>query len=79
MFSLGERTIELLISEVESLVTSGILNRGEGRSLTSKLAAAMEQLDRGNVTAAINQVDAFLVEVAAMIGSGRLTPDRGNF
>jgi hypothetical protein len=58
---------------VAALVNAGVLNKGEGDALTAKLDAAIQQLDRGNTNAAINQLQAFINQVEALARSGRLT------
>ena len=64
-------------ASVVSLVTQGVLNAGQGNSLTSKLSAAIDQANRGNGTAARNQLQAFINEVNALIGSERLSTSQG--
>ncbi len=61
-------TIGALISQVATLN----LNAGQKNSLTSKLDAAQQSLAKGNDTAAINQLNAFVHEVRALKRSGRL-------
>ena len=43
----------------------------------AKLDAAIKQLERGNVATAINQLEAFVNQVNAMISSGVLSPEEG--
>ena len=71
------QAIQALISAVESLVAQGVLNAGQGNALTSKLRAALQQLERGNTQAAANQINAFINQVEALIRSRRLTPQQG--
>jgi DNA/RNA endonuclease G (NUC1) len=63
---------------VDGLVETGKISKGNGNSLTSKLEAAAGSLDRGNVTAAVNQLEAFLHEVDAMEKSKRLDAVEAN-
>jgi hypothetical protein len=49
------------------------LNKGQQNSLESKLEAALASLGRGNDTAAVNQLNAFLQQVAAFKKAGILT------
>lgn len=70
-------TIESLIGRVEDLVNAGILNQGQGNALIAKLEAAAQQLDKGNVNTAINQLQAFINQVNALINSGILSPEDG--
>jgi endonuclease G len=61
-----------VLSAVDAGVASGAISNGNGNSLTVKLDAAAKSIERGNTVAALNQLDAFLNEVAAMRKSGRL-------
>ncbi len=60
-----------LIDQVGALVP-GTLNGGQGNALTAKLEAAIQQLDRGHVATAINQLEAFVNQVNALMSSGVL-------
>lgn len=61
----------ILCSLVDGLTN---LNKGERNSLCVKLENAQKSIDRGNTTAAKNQLGAFKNEVAAMRKSNRLSP-----
>jgi hypothetical protein len=69
--------MQQLINDVESLVNQGVLNAGEGNSLTAKLRNAEMQIDQGHNTSAINQLQAFIIQVQALIRSRRLSPAAG--
>ena len=71
------QAIQALISNVETLVAQGVLNHGQGNALTSKLEAALQQLERGNARAAANQINAFINQVNALVRSGRLNAQQG--
>ena len=60
-------TIASPIQAIESLLTTV-----EQNSLRAKLNAAIASLDRRNTAPAVNQLEAFLNEVDAMVRSGRL-------
>ncbi len=62
---------------VDALVASGALSPGSANSLKTKLRAATTQLDHSNDTQAVSVFDAFLNDVRAMMGSGRLAADSG--
>jgi len=62
---------------VADLVAEGVLNGGEGNSLTSTLDAAIRKLDQGNTNAAQGQLGAFINKVNAKIKAGRLTEEEG--
>jgi pullulanase len=64
--------IRLLIADVDALQASGELNGGQANSLRAKLQAALRQAERGNDTAAENQIKAFLAEVLVLTATGRL-------
>lgn len=73
-----EDSIGGLIEDVRRLVgPPGPLNGGQGDSLISKLQGALDQLAKGNVTPAINKLEAFVNEVEAYIRSGKLTEAQG--
>ena len=55
------------------LAKDGELSTGNANSLTAKLDAARQQLDRGNTTAVNGQLGAVLNELEAMVRSGRLS------
>ncbi|HZR26528.1 MAG TPA: Ig-like domain-containing protein, partial [Vicinamibacterales bacterium] len=67
-------TIADLIAKVRTLN----LNGGQKNSLIAKLQAAQASLDRGNTTAAANQLGAFINEVHADEQSGKLTTTDGD-
>ena len=67
--------IELLMDDVEALVSAGVLSTGQGTALTAKLAAAIAQLRQGNPNAAAGTLGAFLNQVAAFVQAGILTPE----
>ncbi len=75
--SLSRLTPEEQIAEmrmkVAELVDDGVLNKGQGNALTTKLDGAMAKLDRNNKKAAANQLKAFVNQVEAFQKSKRLT------
>lgn len=72
-----QEQIQLLIGDVEGLVAAGTLNQGQGNSLIVKLQGAIQQLDQGNVGAAINQLRAFINEVNALVKAKKLSSADG--
>ena len=80
VLSLLDDRLELMIEAgmeeefalVEQLIASGALDGGTGNALLSKLEAASASLDRGHRTAAVNQLEAFLNQVAALARARRL-------
>ena len=72
-----QEQIQLLIADIDALVAAGILNQGQGRSLTAKLDASAKKFAQGNANAAINELQAFVNHVNAFIKSGVLTNEQG--
>jgi pullulanase len=72
-----QERIDYLISDVDALVASGVLNQGQGNSLTVKLEGAIRQLDQGKPKQAVNRLNAFINEVESLIEEGVLTPEEG--
>jgi hypothetical protein len=68
---------EVIIGDVETLITTGVLNRGQGNALTVKLEAAIQKLEQGNTNAAINQLQAFLNQVNGLSNQGVPLPEAG--
>ncbi|HEY0673939.1 MAG TPA: DNA/RNA non-specific endonuclease [Longimicrobiales bacterium] len=58
---------------IAALAASGVISGGNAKSLQFKIDAANEQLAMGNNATAANQLNALLNEVAALVGSSRLT------
>jgi hypothetical protein len=61
------------MARIENLVTGGILNRGQGQSLSAKLRAATRLLDLENGRAASVLLDSFDAQVDHLVGRGVLT------
>jgi hypothetical protein len=70
--------IQQMNSNVQSFVTSGVLNKGQGNSLIVKLNAAMKNLNAGNTQAATNELNAFINEINADIKTGKISSAQGN-
>jgi hypothetical protein len=76
--TLDPRTlIEQAIEGVEALEAEGVLNRGQSRSLTTKLNIATAQINDGNLRSACNLLRAFIDEVQALIAAGTLSQEQG--
>ena len=67
----------VIITEIEDLVDSGVLNNGLGVSLTKKLEAAINLINKGNLIAATKQLNAFIKQVNALVLSGNLSVEEG--
>ncbi len=72
-----QQQIDKAISDVNALVAAGILNNGQGNSLTSKLDNATKKFHQGNTNAGINQLEAFINHIEAFINVGILDDDVG--
>ncbi len=72
-----QEAIEEVIDQVDSLFASGTLNQGQTNSLATKLDRVIQKLDRDNVNAAINQLQAFINHVESFIAAGVLLPEEG--
>lgn len=68
-----EEEIADLGDAIDVLETAGSLSPGQGRALRNKLRNAQRALDRGNVTAAIAQLEAFIRQVHSYVRAGILT------
>ncbi|MEW5930134.1 MAG: DNA/RNA non-specific endonuclease [Gemmatimonadota bacterium] len=63
-----------ILSTVEALVGNGTLTRGEGSALSATLDAAKTSIERDRPSAA-NQLNAFINQVQALQGSGRISAE----
>jgi DNA/RNA endonuclease G (NUC1) len=61
--------------QVRQLVTDGKVEAGVGNSLEAKLDAAAKQLDGGKIVPAVNQLEALLRELNALVRSGQLAAE----
>ncbi|HEV2147976.1 MAG TPA: DNA/RNA non-specific endonuclease [Longimicrobiaceae bacterium] len=66
------QAVQRIMASVDGLVAAGDLTRGEGAALNATLDAARASADRDPVAAA-NQLGAFINQVEALRGSGRLS------
>ena len=65
-----------LIDQVQGLVSAGVLNHGQGQSLTAKLNAALTRMSTNPCTA-IHVLNAFVKEVNDYIATGLLMAAQG--
>ena len=59
--------------DAKAIVAGLNISAGNAKSLNAKLDAAIAAFDRGNTGAAVNQLNALLNEIDAMVTSGRLS------
>ena len=69
--------IDLLMDEVDTLETAGVVNGGQANSLTAKLKAAQKSAANGRSGPAANQIRAFINHVQAFVAAGVLSPEEG--
>ncbi len=69
----AQQQVALLIDDIDDLVNDGLLDSGNGNALTTKLDGALASLDEGNVAAGVNQLQAFINQVNALVNAGKLT------
>jgi uncharacterized repeat protein (TIGR03803 family) len=62
---------------VNSLVSAGTLNAGQGQSLLAILDAALAQINGENTAAAVQQLEAFIKHVQALVNGQVLTAEQG--
>jgi DNA/RNA endonuclease G (NUC1) len=67
----AEGTTEI-INSVDQLVAARLLTNGAGTSLTSKLDGAVKQFEARKLRPAVNQLEAFVNEIDALVRSDRL-------
>jgi ELWxxDGT repeat protein len=72
----AQQQIALLVVQVNALVTSGVLNSGNGNALSVKLNNATASLNAGNVRAGVNQLKAFINQVTAFLNADKLTENQ---
>ena len=66
-----------IIDRINELVVDGIINKGIGNSLISKINNAAKSAEKGNTNAAVNQLNAFINEVNGLVNSRRLSEEQG--
>ncbi|MFO7525911.1 MAG: PA domain-containing protein [Ignavibacteriaceae bacterium] len=69
--------IENLLTDVEDLLLNGVLNSGQANALTVKLQNTKNKVDEGQISAALNLLNAFINQVSDFIQNGLLTPSQG--
>ena len=69
--------IDLLIDQVDALEEDGVINGGQANSLRAKLKAAQKSAANGRVGPTVNQINAFINEVDALMAAGLLSPEEG--
>ena len=70
--------IQLLMNDVRTLVSEGMLSVGQGNGLLAKLTAAIPSLSRDRTNATCNQLGAFVNQANALVRAGKLLPAAGH-
>ncbi len=73
----ASQPINTIIASVQSLVRGGVLNNGQGNALLVKLQHAVEHADDGQITTAVNDLQAFVNEVNDFVTESILTSAQG--
>jgi hypothetical protein len=68
----AQQELALIVTQVQTMMTNGILNPGNGNALIAKLNAAIASLDKGNAVAGVNQMDAFINQADALVNANKL-------
>jgi hypothetical protein len=72
-----QAAIRLLMDDVRTLVSEGVLSPDQGDGLVAKLAAAIPSLDTGRSNAACNQLGAFVDQANGLVGARELSAEAG--
>ena len=67
-----QAAVQLLMTDVGTLVSEGELTQGQGKGLLKKLSATIASMDRGRTNAGCNQLGAFANQVHGLIRAGQL-------
>ena len=69
--------IDEIVIEVEGLIATGQLNKGQGNALLKKLHNTLRKLEQGKIPAAVSKLQAFIDQVNSFISEGILAPAEG--
>lgn len=70
-----QQAVETMVSAINAMENAGALTRGTSTALSASLEAAAASLDKGNRTAAVNQLEAFLHKLAAAEKAQRISAE----
>jgi hypothetical protein len=71
-FSPPEAVVVNVMGQIADMVSDGALSKGEGNSLTVKLATALKKMQRGQYHVAVNVLYAFIEHVDDFTAAGKL-------
>ncbi|MEM3084901.1 MAG: hypothetical protein QXP61_07415, partial [Nitrososphaerales archaeon] len=69
--------IDCLIADVQELVDTGVLNKGQGKSLLVKLEGAKTKLEHGKITQSIHNLQGFIKRITSLVNNGVLAKQTG--
>lgn len=72
-----QEQVTAISAQIQGLVSSHVLNAGNGNTLQASLNAASASITKGNDKATCNHLQAFVNKVQATVQSGRLTQTQG--
>jgi len=70
--------IAAIVEQVWTWVDEGLISRGQGNALKSKLNGAIAQLDNGKITPAVNMLKAFENQIRALVRSRQVSAEDGD-
>ncbi len=73
-----QQGLQLLVNQVNTLQSSGVLNSGQAGSLIAKLTHAIGNLNKGDKTVACNELTALVNQVKSYVATGVLTQAQAN-
>jgi Tol biopolymer transport system component len=73
-----QEQVKDLGEQIDDLVSGGALNSGQGHALKTKLQGALDKIAKGQIGAAVNQLNAFIQQVNAYVAAGILSDDEGD-
>jgi hypothetical protein len=68
---------DCLAGKIEELIWAGVLNKGNGNALITKVNNAFAKAVNGKTGTAVNGMESFINEVEAFVRSGKLTAEQG--
>ena len=72
-----DEQIAMLIEDMTTLAQAGTLSASQLNTLLDKLNATVAAIDRGNITAAVGTLNAFINQVNALVNAGVITRGEG--
>ncbi|HLW64605.1 MAG TPA: Ig-like domain repeat protein [Gemmataceae bacterium] len=68
----AQQELSVIITQVQTMVTNGVLDSGNANALITKLNNAITSLNSGNTITGDNQLNAFINQTNAFVQSGKL-------